>query len=152
MAKRRTQTQKLTALVVEQRRQQFEAGGNDWAIIDAVDLCARAGMPAPRWLADAFCERYLTWFLFGAESLDKAFGVTRKGARVSDLARREWLKPRVALRVKQLHVDGTPIDRNMFDRIGEEFGISGSLINNIYYARDNQWRELLPALPPFENF
>lgn len=63
---------KFAALAVELRRKQFEAG-EGWALLDAADLCARAGMAMPEWLANAFCERYLDWHLFRAKSLDTAF-------------------------------------------------------------------------------
>ena len=98
---------KLTSLVLEERRKQFKAG-EVWALLDAVDLCARSGTAMPLWLVDAFCERYVQWRLFRVKTLDEAFKVTRKkGTHIEPAARREWLKPRVVLEVMRLRAETT---------------------------------------------
>jgi hypothetical protein len=125
-------TRKLTATMVDARRQQFEAG-EDWALLDAVDFCARGGMAMPLWLANAFCERYASWSLFETRTLDAAFRVERKGARLPDRARREWLKPRVVLRVLLLHGQRVPIDEGLFEKVGTDLGIPAGTARDIYY-------------------
>jgi hypothetical protein len=135
---------KLTALMVEERRKQFEAG-HDWAPLDAADYCARAGMAMPVWLAQAFCDRYLDWHLFRAKSLDAAFGVKRKkGMHVDDQMHREWLKPRVVLEVLRIQRrKRVPFDEALFARVAKKYGIRKSLANEIYYDSKNQYRKLL---------
>jgi hypothetical protein len=134
----------LTAAFVKQRRKQFEAG-EEWALIDTVDLCARMGMAMPVWLASAFCERYMSWYLYKVKTLDKAFGVERKGFRVKDRARREQLRPRIALGVLELHADGQgmPIDEGIFDEIAAEFRknkikVRGGTVRKIYYESETE--------------
>ena len=59
---------RLILLVVEERRKQFEAG-EEWALLDAVDVCLRTGMPVPLWAATLFasatcggiCSRRKAW-------------------------------------------------------------------------------------------
>jgi hypothetical protein len=140
---------KLAALVVEERRKLFEAG-QDWALLDAADFCARTGMVMPKWLANAFCERYLDWYLFRAKTLDTAFGVKRgKGMHVDDRMHREWLKPRVVLEVLRLtdpEGEDMAFDERLFACVGKKFGIKKTLANEVYYDADNHWRTLLPRI------
>jgi hypothetical protein len=139
-------------LLVEKRRKQFEAG-EEWALLDAVDFCARAGMTMPLWLANAFCERYLDWFLFQVKTLDEAFKVEgdRKGKHIERRARREWLKPRVVLEVLRLHDpegENMPLDDVLFERVGETLGCGKTLAKDLYYdvEGDNPWAALLPRI------
>jgi hypothetical protein len=132
---------RYTAKIVDERRQQFEAG-EDWALLDAVEFCALGGMAMPVWLANAFYERYAAWRLFRVRTLDEAFRVKRKGARLIDRARREWLKPRVVLRVLLLHDQGKAIDEDLFEKVGAKFGIPGGTARDIYYEAKNR-REFL---------
>ena len=138
---------KLTSLVIEERRKQFKAG-EDWALLDAVDLCARSGTPMPLWLVDAFCERYVQWRLFRAKTLDEAFKVTRKkGMHFEPAARREWLKPRVVLEVMRLRAEhNVPLGDGLFEQVGEKFGISRAVASEVYYDRENHWRTMLRTI------
>jgi hypothetical protein len=131
---------KLRALAVERRRQQFEAG-EEWALIDAVDLCARGGMAMPAWLADAFKERYLSWRLYRVKTLDEAFGVERPGIHPKRRALREWLRPRIALLMLELHAhgQGMPIDEQIFAEVAAKLnikGVRGSTVRDIYYESE----------------
>lgn len=133
---------KLGAAVVEQRRKQFEAG-QDWALLDAVNFCARERMAMPVWLVNAFCDRYMKWYLFKVRTLDEAFGVERpKRARIKDRARHEWLKPRVVLEVMRLREDNVPFGDGMFERVGEKLGVGKTQASDAYYDSANQWRTL----------
>jgi hypothetical protein len=138
---------KLTVLAVEERRRQFEAG-EDWALLDAVDFCARAGMPMPEWLVQAFCDRYVDWCLFRVKSLDDAFKVKRpKKMKLKARERRERLKPQVVLWVLRLQRERrVPFDEALFERVGKQLGIGKTTANKIYYASDNHWRKLLERI------
>jgi hypothetical protein len=145
-------TGELTARAVEQCRKKFEAG-EERVVLDAIDLCARAGLPMPIWLVDAFCERYEKWRLFQAKSLDDAFGARRrKGVHIKRAAERAKLQPRVMLSVLRLRrkkrPDGkpVPIDEALFERVGKELKIGKSLANEIYYDDKNPWRKLLEQI------
>ena len=138
---------KLASLMLEERRKQFKAG-EEWALLDAVDLCARSGTAMPLWLVDAFCERYVQWRLFRVKTLDEAFEVTRKrGMHIELAARREWLKPRVVLEVMRLRAEhNVPLGDGLFEQVGEKFGISRAAASEIYYDRENHWRTLLRTI------
>jgi hypothetical protein len=138
---------KLTAVLVEKLRENFEAG-DAGALLDAIDFCARAGMAMPLWVVDAYGARHADWRMFRAATLDDAFDVKRKkGMHLEDAKRREWLKPRVAFEVELLRRSKNPppqFDDVLFARVGKKLGISRAQANKIYYAADNNWREFLP--------
>jgi hypothetical protein len=141
---------KLTAQMVEKLRHQYEAGDRG-ALLDAIDFCARAGMPMPIWLAEAYCARYEDWSMYRAKSLDEAFGVERKGERIPDRARKERLKPRVvlsALRHRERNGIGKPLpyDMALFELVGAELNIKASAAHDLFHAADNHWRDALRAL------
>ena len=145
---------KLTERMVEQLRRRYEAR-EAGALLDAIDFCARAGMPMPLWVAEAFCARFEDWRMFRARSLDAAFGVKRKGTRLPDRQRREWLKPRVvlsAIRLRQRKGKGKPLpyDISLFERVGAELKIKASTARDLFYDADNQWRPFFEAWPPKE--
>lgn len=140
----------ISARVIELRHEQF-AAGEDWALLDAIDLCIRSGQPVPVWAANAFGKRYLDWRCFRATTLDAAFKVEREGQRLVRRAQREQLKPRVVLEVIRLRRDkNLPLDVRLFERVGGKLGISAGRARAIYYDKENPWRELFAAMPPKE--
>jgi len=137
----------FTDRAIERCRKRYETGEAK-ALLDAIDLCARSGSAMPLWLAEAFCACYDKWFRYRVKTLDQAFGVERKGERISDRRSRETLKPHVALEVSRLHrKEKLPIDEALFERVGEKFKIPMGTARDIYY-KDNFWRGLFEAMPP----
>jgi hypothetical protein len=138
---------KLTALRIDRRRQQFEAG-EGWALLDAIDLCGHTGTPLPPWVQQGFAERYRRWLQYDAGSLDEAFSVKRKQNKRQ--AKVERLKSRVAIRVLKLHRNGVPLDEALFDTVGRDLEIAGGTVRKIYYDKSNPWPKLLQVLSPKE--
>jgi hypothetical protein len=142
---------KLTDLAVEKLHEHFTAG-DEGALLDAIDFCARAGMAMPVWVVDAYCARYENWRMFRAKTLDAAFKVRRKKKlQLAKAERREWLKPRVVFELLFLQQeradqgkDPLPIDDHLFERVGKKLKISRAQANRLYYVDDNPWRQILP--------
>ncbi len=142
---------KLTDLAIEDCRKRFEAG-DPKALIEAMDYCARSGTAMPMWLGQAACDRFDKWFRYEVKTLDEAFGVERKGERVSDRKQRLWLQPRVACEVSRLHrEENLPIDEALFEQVGKILNIKAGMVRDIYYNA-NRWRrlfEVMPTKPPW---
>lgn len=137
---------KFTDLAIENCRKRFEAG-EAAALLDAIDYCARSGTAMPVWLAEGYCSRYAAWSKYQAKTFDQAFGVERKGERIPERRKREWLKPRVVMEVDKLHrQQGLPIDEALFELVGRALEIKLGTARDIYY-RDNEWRQFIEALP-----
>jgi hypothetical protein len=137
---------KLTDLAIEDCRRRFEAGDAK-ALLEAIDFCARSGTAMPLWLGEAVCARFDRWFRYDVKSLDQAFGVERKGERISDRKLRQSLQPRVAWEVIKLHKEEKlPIDDALFERVGKMLNIPMGTARDIYY-KDNPARKLFEAMP-----
>jgi hypothetical protein len=136
-------TAQLAAQMVARCKARYEAG-DAAALLDAIDWCARSGLPMPSWLAEAFCERYVRWVKFEG-SLDEVFAVQRpKGKHIQKRARREWLRPRVVMQVTKLNRGGAPLDDGTFELVGTGFSgtgfsVSGGLVKKIYYEPASAW-------------
>jgi hypothetical protein len=131
--------EQAAAFVEQKLRSRFEAG-EQRALLDAVDICARAGIPLPWWLAEAFSTCFTAWRRLQIETLDETFKVTwPKGTRWNDLARREHLKWDVLHRAFELRTrENLPFGEELFERIGRDLDISRSLANKIFYAPENK--------------
>jgi hypothetical protein len=146
--------QARTERLVEQYRERFMAGNNPGVLLDAIDLCARAALPMPLWLAEAFTERYARWASYEAETLDVAFDVERpKGKHLGTQAERERLRHAVVFEVERRHRDGANIDTSLFEAIGREFGIGGhTKVSEIYYEAESYGlRKLVATIPVIIN-
>ena len=128
---------KITEPLIDDRRRRFEAGDKA-ALLDAVDLCARAGLPMPGWLAEAYCAAYAHWAAYRVRSLDEAFGVDRKGRKLADLQQRESLKAVVAVEVNRLR-KVMPTDEHLFEEAGAELNMPVGQVRGIYYDKTNHW-------------
>lgn len=130
---------------IEECRKRIEAGEAK-ALLEALDYCARSGSSMPLWLAEAFCSCYGKWLRYDVKTLDQAFGIERKGERISDRKLRESLKAPVALEVSRLQ-EKLPIDEALFELVGKKFKIPMGTARDIYY-KENAWRQLFEAMPP----
>jgi hypothetical protein len=123
----------LSEALVERYREQFEAGKGA-ALLNAVDLCARSGLPLPLWARQAFCDRFLAWASYRAPTLDVAFDVVRpKRAKLGTLARREAQRACVVREVVDQHQAGAPLDERLFAQAGKALNLSGGAVKSIYY-------------------
>ena len=135
---------KITEPLIDDRRRRFEAGDKA-ALLDAVDLCARAGLPMPGWLAEAYCAAYAHWAAYRARSLDEAFGVDRKGRKLADLQQRESLKAVVAVEVNRLR-KVMPTDEHLFEEAGAELNMPVGQVRGIYYDKTNHWPQFAEGI------
>ncbi|WP_338688710.1 hypothetical protein V5279_24530 [Bradyrhizobium sp. 26S5] len=118
-------------LMLEAYEGSYEAG-NKFSLFSAIDLCARNGWPLPTWAADAFSHGVKRIRRYETASLDEVFGKPRsKGTHIDDA--RLWLKaPNVYLRIRALSDSGQPINAELFERVGKEFGVSRTVCQRMW--------------------
>jgi hypothetical protein len=119
-------------------RERYE-GGYSAAVLDAVDICLRAGQRVPLWAAQPFCDRYLDWAAGRSRTLDDAFGVVPLTLRKFATRRRhDRLRLTIVYRVLQLHEqEGKPIGAATFAAIAQELNVSESTVRRIYYEKSS---------------
>lgn len=119
---------------INELRADVDAGDGS-AVLECIHRCISYGLPAPLWLVRAYNERYMRVARYETASWDDAFGRPHPPhTRLTDLQRRHELKFPVALRVRALHAEGSPIGGELFDKVGAEFGISRTVCSELYYA------------------
>jgi hypothetical protein len=104
--------------------------------LEAIFICAMNGFAIPMWCAQAYIDAVREVRHFRAKSWDDVFGKphpkgTQLKAKKSELYKSPVVYNRVT-EIKQRNPE-TPIDRSLFEKIGKEFGLSGSLAERYYY-------------------
>lgn len=123
-------------LALEDERARF-AAGDRVALLAAIRECARCGLPMPEWVAVAFIRSYDRVLNCRVKSWDDAFGAPfPKGAHLNALRKRRELRFAVGLAVlhRVQRDPSTPIDKGLFEAVGDEFGVGASQAEELYYS------------------
>jgi hypothetical protein len=137
---------KHLAEVLEILKEQFD-GGDKSALLYAIYHCCLMNGPLPAWLRFAFVDAFESATgRYEIKSWNDAFGLPHpKGTHLE----KEKLRRRVIERVWALKVEDPerPIDRGLFEQIGEELEIPAGTIDGLYYdERSRSLREKLRKL------
>src|SRR5262245_36627819 len=133
-------TDKHVAEVLEILKAKLEHGDKS-ALLNAIYHCLLLKRPLPEWLRLIFLDLYEAHARLALRSWDEVFGPpVPKGTHLETEKRKAELRPLVLERVRE---SGLPIDRGLFEKIGEELGMPGSTIDDLYYdERSRELREL----------
>jgi hypothetical protein len=123
------------ATVIKDSRRKIETNGP--ALLQAISMVAKQGLVMPKWMADVYITRFLRVERLEVGSLDEAFGPLpfKPGQMLKNQRRRRELIPKISsLMIDALNKNPTrPIDRGLFDEIGEIVAQSGSYVEKAYY-------------------
>jgi hypothetical protein len=134
------ETEKHLAKVLGILQQRFDAGDKT-ALLMAIHQCLLMKKPLPEWLRRAFIWTYQSAARFEIRSWDEAFGAPHpKGVRLGKEREHVELRLSVVRRIIELHESGETIDKGLFERVGRELKIGGTLASELYY--DEHGREL----------
>lgn len=117
-------------------RERYEAGHKS-ELLYCLHYCVVNGVPIPDWLKQAFERAYDDVHTYKVKSWDDVFGrPLKKGRQLKTERRKLEIAGPIWSRVHELHRAGRgrPIDKALFDRVGNEFGISGTVAAELYYA------------------
>jgi hypothetical protein len=114
----------------------YESTKENGIVLEAIFTCAMNGFAIPVWCAQAYIDAVRKVRHYRAKSWDDVFGKphpqgTQLEAKKSELYKSPAVYNRVT-EIKQRNPE-TPIDRSLFEKIGKEFGLSGSLAERYYY-------------------
>jgi hypothetical protein len=130
-------------------REDFERGDKH-ALLLVIYTCAECRWKIPQWATVAFVDMYMRGLYAEIESWDDVFGKPWGDGRQQRTARSEAATPYIFKRVMQLHREGAPITNELFERVGEEFGISRPQVSKYYYAMRQQYRKIFKDTSPQE--
>jgi hypothetical protein len=114
--------------------------GNQWALMQALYVCAREGASLPKWVAHAYVKAYEAARTGHAKSWDDVFGSPYpKGTHFRKVIKHHEILWPLYSRAKEI-VQTNPnqaIDESLFEQVGEEFNIGKTLASEYYYeAKD----------------
>jgi hypothetical protein len=113
-------------------KKKYEEGEKE-AVLTILFVHLEHGLPLPPWLTTAFCDAYDRYLNFEVKSLDELFGGRRKGMQIGAARRRLEKRDEVFWRVQELRKAGRSVNRDLFNAVGKEFGISGAKADSFYY-------------------
>jgi hypothetical protein len=126
-------------------KRQFEAGDKS-VLLWAIWSCLESRRPMPEWLRIAFLDAYEAAERFEIRSWDEVFGrPVPKSMHLKTEKRKEQLRWAIIARVKALKAE-RPIDKGLFEQVGKELGISGTVASDIYYGRSRELRKMNPEI------
>ena len=110
--------------------------GDALALIDAFKWCATFRVVPPDWVLFEAGRAFALYTTAHARTLDEAFRVARrKGEKIEGTRNTIMLTNGIRLAVDAAHNKGRPKSPDLFDEIGEAFGVSASTCADIYYGR-----------------
>ena len=121
-------------------KRQFEAGDKS-VLLYAIYACLESRRPIPEWLRVAFLDAYEAAERFEIRSWNEVFGQpVPKGTHLKTERRNAQLRWTIIERVEALKAEERTVDKGLFEQVGEELGITATLVSDIYY--DERSREL----------
>jgi len=131
----------LASIKAEELYEVFQ-NGDPSVILEAIHICSSYSLLLPRWCQTAFESAYEKVRGFEFKSWDDVFGRPhpkneKNGAKYDEIQKGLPLYARVT-KIKQ-NDPAKAIDRSLFEDVGKEFGISGSLADQYYY----KWKKRL---------
>lgn len=127
---------------IENCHARFEAG-DGMALLEAVLITLGTKIIPPDWLAVGFRSAFTSYWNADVKTLDDAFNVHRpKGfSTKAEAKRRQWVGFAV-IDIVLLSSLGAAIDDNLFDAVGNNYGISGGTVKERYYYHKNNKTEI----------
>jgi hypothetical protein len=131
---------------LDRLQRRFESGKR-YALALALHVCAAFEVKIPRWAADAYLEGIEKITHFRADSWDVIFGpAIPKGRHLASLRKRLEKASKVRMEVWLRHRNGEPIDDQLFEAVGQKFGIGTTLAKQYYTSKQRRVDALSKAL------
>jgi hypothetical protein len=114
-------------------REQFESGHKLILLYYLYELIKRQE-PIPGWAREAFCSACKKVYGFEVASWDDVFGrPLKKGQQLAAKRKKLQIKRSLYLEVGQRAMAGEGIGKEFFALVGEKFGVSATVAEEIYY-------------------
>jgi len=116
--------------------------GNKESLLEAIYYCAVCNVVMPDWVASGYVNGYENYFHHKEKDLGSSFGVIRRNNYRQNAERKKTIwRYWSYLKVKGGQSSGSKINTRLFNEIGNEFGIGGSLVRDYYYEMEKEFRE-----------
>lgn len=108
--------------------------GDGFSLLAVIRICASSGLVIPPWAVKQYIAKYDVILNCRASSWDDAFGKPYKGKHLKKLKQRRDLRHPVYMRVREILASNSrpPIDKGLFEEVGEHFGIKATYAEELY--------------------
>jgi hypothetical protein len=136
----------VDALDLLELAEAFKKSGDNRILLQAISICALNDFVIPKWCSLPYLKAFRDVWHYRVKSWDDSFGQPLpKGSQISARSQKRAKRFGVYNRINDIKKKDpdTPIDRGLFEIVGREFCICGSLADEYYYSVKRQ----LSALP-----
>jgi len=108
--------------------------GDGFSLLAVIRICASHGLVIPTWAVKQYITKYDVILNCRASSWDDAFGKPYQGKHLKKLKQRRDLRHPVYMRVREILSSKSrpPIDKGLFEEVGEHFGIKATYAEELY--------------------
>ena len=111
--------------------------------LNCISDCFLTKNPIPEWAQKTLIKAVARANTYQIKSWDEVFGrPLEKGKQLIAERRKLELMEPIFEPVRECHEAGQSITKDLFEFIGEEFGLSGTVASEIYYAKKDIINEL----------
>jgi hypothetical protein len=122
-----------TSHQLEQARLRYEQGDKS-ELLRWLNYCLIMGWEVPSWIKEGLYKAVNDADAYKIRSWNEVFGEpVPKGVHLKTARRNSETEWPLFWRVCELHKAGWPIDENLFEKVGKEFGIKKTLASELYY-------------------
>jgi hypothetical protein len=122
----------------DRAQKEFEAGDLT-ALPGFINSCFLNNRPVPDWAKHAFVAAFRKVWCFEVKSWDEVLGrFLEKGQQLAAARRKLNVVRPIWFEVQIRRLAGESINKEMFDAIGNELGVSGTVAAELYYEIHNE--------------
>ena len=119
---------------LERWRLEYEQGYKR-ALLYSLNFCLMNNVPVPPWIKQGLSKAMDAVHSYEIKSWEDVFGeLLPKGKWRATEQRNAKMGWDLFQRVCDLHKAGASIDAGLFEKVGEEFGVSKTVASDLYYA------------------
>jgi hypothetical protein len=118
-------------------RRRFDSGDST-VLLQYIYVCFNERVAVPPWVQEKFRAAIDKFHRREIKSWDEVFGrPLLKGKQLATEQRKLRLAGPIYQRVYERHMAGEPVTKALFDEVGKEVGVSGTVAAEIYYELKN---------------
>lgn len=123
----------VNSTVLPRGKERYDQGDKSM-ILHCLFHCFMGQAQIPPWLAEAFLNAYDAKREYKIKSWDEVFGrPLKKGIRPERERRNRRIANDIYERVRERHSAGEPIEKSLFEAVGKDFGVGGTVASELYY-------------------
>ena len=137
--------------ILARGRERLESGDKS-QLLYCLNHCVTNDLSIPEWLGKALADAFHAVHTYKVRSWDDVFGKPlAKGKRLETERRNMEIADPIWRYVRKLQEEGRPIGKELFAAVGKDFGVSGTVAEQIYYDLKHESAEMAAEYDDINN-